>query len=283
MNISIITDEYTHDPFTAMELGSRWGFRHYEVRYAYRWRLPMAPDWACNLMAAAVKAYGATVTAISPGLFKPVMLTDGSKIPISMDTPDEVRRHIDELLPRCFAFAERLGTRNITVFALPKPTGAAEDAPIPAMVTDTLAQAAGRAAAAGFQLLVENGQGTWADTGQATRTIIAAVGSPALRVTWDPANVIYGGSCEDPVAAGYPAVKPYVGNVHVKDASFEGGKGHWLMLGEGRVDWASQIRCLREAGYDGYFTAEPHLQYESPMNLVQKIDEFATRMRDLLK
>ncbi len=147
MTISLIPDEYSHDPFTALELGTKWGITHYEIRYAYRWRLPMAPAWACDLTANAVKAYGATVTAISPGLFKPVMQTDGSKIPISMDTPDEIRRHLEDLLPRCFAFAERLGTRKITIFALPKPPGTADTEPIPTLVIDTLAKAAEQAAA----------------------------------------------------------------------------------------------------------------------------------------
>ena len=283
MKISLITDEYTHDPFTAMELGSKWGISHYEIRYAYRWRLPFCPNWACDLTASALKSYGAAVTAISPGLFKPIMQTDGSKIPISTDTPDEIRRHIDELLPRCFAFAERLGTRHITVFALPKPGGAPEGAPVPPVVIDTLRQAAQKAAGAGFLLLLENGQGSWADTGAASRAIIEAVGSPSLRVTWDPANVAYGGYVEEPVVVGYPLVRPHVGNVHVKDAVYQSGKGQWVMLGEGRVDWARQIAALRADGYQGFMTVEPHLQYESPVGLVAKVETFLSKLRDLLK
>lgn len=282
MDIALITDEYSHDPFTALELGRRWGIRHYEIRFAYRWRLPICPDWACDLTAAALKAYGVAVTAISPGLFKPVMRTDGSRIPISADTPDEVRRHLDELLPRCLAFAERLGTRNITVFALAKPADTDPGAKVPAVVIDTLGLAAGRAAAAGFTLLLENGQGTWADTGAASRVILDAVGSPALRLTWDPANVIYGDCHEDPVAQGYRLVQSYVGNVHVKDASCTAGQGCWQMLGDGAVDWTSQIRQLRQAGYGGYLTAEPHLQYESPVDLVKRMEMFLSRLNGLV-
>ncbi|MEN6582906.1 MAG: TIM barrel protein, partial [Armatimonadota bacterium] len=185
MRISLITDECTHDPFTALELGKRWGINHFEIRYAHRWRVPEGPAWAADQVAAAVKAYGVTVTAISPGLFKPVMRTDGSKIPLTTETPAEIRRHLDELLPRFFDFAARLGTRNITVFALPKPAEAG-GAP-PAVVIDSLAEAAGKAASAGFTLLLENGQGSWADTGAASRAILEKVHSPALRMTWDPA------------------------------------------------------------------------------------------------
>lgn len=279
MKISLITDECTHDPFTAIELGKRWGIDHYEIRYAHRWRVPEGPAWAADQVAAAVKAYGVTVTAISPGLFKPVMRTDGSKIPLSTETAAEIRRHLDELLPRFFDFAGRLATRNITVFALPKPAGAG-DGP-PSIVIDSLAEAAGKAATAGFTLLLENGQGSWADTGAASRAILDAVNSPALRMTWDPANVVHGGFAEDPVREGYPLIKPYVANVHVKDAVCQAGKGKWVMLGQGRVDWNAQIAALRADGYEGFLTAEPHLQYESPVGLIGKTETFLTSLRAL--
>lgn len=281
MKISLITDECTHDPFTAFELGKKWGVEHYEIRYAYRWRLPEGPGWASDLVASAAKAYGVTVTAVSPGLFKPVMRMDGSKVPLSTDTPAEIRRHLDELLPRFFDFASRLNTRNVIVFALPKPAGATGT--IPTAVIDSLAEAARKAAAGGFTLLLENGQGSWAETGASSRAIVEAVGSPALRVTWDPANVTYGGLAENPVTEGYPLVRSYVGNVHVKDALCQAGKGQWVMMGEGRVDWEGQIAALRADNYQGFLTVEPHLQYESPVGLVAKIETFLSRLRQLLK
>lgn len=282
MRISLITDEVTHDPFTALELAAGWGIRHCEIRYAYRWRLPICPAWACDLTAAAVKAYDFTVTAISPGLFKPVMQTDGSKIPISTDTAGEIRRHLDELLPRMLDFAGRLGTRFVTVFALPKGNDVPAGAAIPSVVIDSLGQAASKAAAGGFTLLLENGQGSWADTGRATAAILDAVNSPSLRLTWDPANVVHGNLPEEPVSEGYPLVRRHVGNVHVKDASCSAGRGRWEMLGEGRLDWASQLRQLAADGYDGCLTVEPHFQYESPVNLVTRTDKFLAKLRGLL-
>jgi sugar phosphate isomerase/epimerase len=280
MKLSLITDECTHDPFTAFELGRKWGIEDYEIRYAYRWRVPEGPGWASDLVVAAVKAYGVKVSAISPGLFKPVMRVDGSKVPISTEEPAEIRRHIDELLPRFLDFGARLGTRRMIVFALPKPAQAA--GAIPAVVMDSLGEAAEKAAKASVVLLLENGQGSWADTGAASRAIVEAVGSPALRLTWDPANVVHGGFAEDPVGEGYPLVRPYVGNVHVKDAVCRAGKGQWVMLGEGQVDWRRQIAALRADGYEGYLTLEPHLQYESPVGLVGKTEAFLAGVRRLI-
>jgi sugar phosphate isomerase/epimerase len=280
MKLSLITDECTHDPFTAFELGRKWGIEDYEIRYAYRWRVPEGPGWASDLVAAAVKAYGVKVSAISPGLFKPVMRADGSKVPVSIDAPAEIRRHIDELLPRFLDFGARLNAHRMIVFALPKPAQA--PGAIPAVVIDSLGEAAQKAADASVTLLLENGQGSWADTGAASRAIVEAVGSPALRLTWDPANVVHGGFAEDPVKEGYPLVREFIGNVHVKDAVCRAGKGQWVMLGEGQVDWRGQIAALRADGYDGYLTLEPHLQYESPVGLVGKTETFVAKVRGLM-
>ena len=283
MRICLIPDEYTNDPATAFELGRRWGVDHYEIRYAYRWRVPVGPAWAADRVAAAVSSYGVTVNGIAPGLFKPTMQTDGSKVPISTETPGEVRRHLDELLGAFFAFAERLGATNITVFALPRgdaPLGAE----MPQVVIDSLGEAASKAAAAGVQLLLENGTGSWAASAAETGAILRAVNSPALRCTWDPANVVHAASGEDPVTDGYPLVKDFVANVHVKDLEMVEGKGQWCVLGDGLVDWPAQLAVLAADGYTGPLTLEPHLQYRAGMstNLVEKVETCLARLRKML-
>jgi len=281
--ICLITDEYSADPATAFELGRQWGVEHYEIRGAYRFRAPVGPAWVADRVAAAVEAYGVTVTAISPGLFKPTLRTDGSTEPISTDAPAEVRRHLDDLLPAFFAFAERVGTRNVTVFALPRGDAPPGEAP-PAIVVDSLAEAARRAEAEGFQLLLENGGGTWACSADETAAILAAVDSPALKLTWDPANVAHaapGGP--DPVAEGYPLVRRHVANVHVKDVAVADARPRWCMIGDGLIDWPTQLAQLRADGYPGRLTLEPHLQYEpgADLNLVAMQAEYLRRTRAL--
>jgi len=281
MRISLITDEYTNDPATGFELGSRWGVEEFEIRYAYRFRVPVSPAWAADRVEAAVKKYGVSISAISPGLFKPVMNIDGSKVPLTTDTPEEIRRHLDELLPEFFTFAERLGTRNVVVFALPRSP---DDAEMPAVVVESLAEAAQRAEREGFQLLLENGGGSWADTAAATAKILEAVGSDALRLTWDPANAARADAKIDPVAEGYPLVRGKVGNVHVKDMGVRDGQPVWIMMGDGIIDWPAQLAALTTDAYDGRLTMEPHLQYEpgEDLNLVAKMEQFLDHVRGML-
>jgi sugar phosphate isomerase/epimerase len=282
MNISLITDEVSHDPFTAIELGLRWGIRHYEIRNVYRWRLPMCPPWAADRAAAAVKAYGVTITAISPGIFKPVMQVDGSTTPVGVDQPAEVERHLEVYLPKAFDFAARLGTKNMIVFALPRPAHVAPG-DVPAPVLDALARAARKAEAAGVRLLLEINHNTCADCGRSAKVILEAINSPHLQLTWDPSNIVYGKLPEDPVREGYPLIRSHIGNVHVKDAAILDGKPHWVMMGDGVMDWPEQLRLLRADRYDGFLTLEPHLQFESPVNLVAQIEEFVRRVRLLMQ
>ncbi len=281
MRICLITDEYTNDPDTGFELGRRWGVEDFEIRYAYRFRVPVGPAWAADRVAAAVAKYGVNITAISPGLFKPIMNTDGSKVPLSTETPEEIRRHLDELLPEFFAFAEKLGTRNITVFALPRAPDSSE---MPAVVVDSLAEAAQRAQADGFQLLLENGAGSWAGTAEETRRVLDAVDSAALRLTWDPANAAFSDPVIDPVTDGYPLIRDRVGNVHVKDMAVEDGDGVWVMMGEGIVDWPGQLAALKADGYEGCLTMESHLQYRPghDVDLLARMEQFLDRARAML-
>ena len=282
MRISLIPDECSSDPATAFELGRRWGIEDYEIRQASRWRVPVGPGWAADRVAAAVADYGVNVTAISPGLFKPTMRTDGTTVPVSTETPDQVRRHLDELLPAFLDFAGRLGTRRITVFALPKPAGAA--GPAPRAVIDALAEAAEKASAAGFELLLENGAGSWADTAEATTEVLEAVASPALGLTWDPANAAWADPKVDPVERGYPRLARHVRNVHVKDVAFGAAGPGWAQLGDGQIDWPGQLRRLVDDGYAGPLTLEPHLQYnpETKLNLVARVERFAAHLREML-
>jgi sugar phosphate isomerase/epimerase len=209
------------------------------------------------------------------------MKTDGSSTPISCDNAPEIRRHLDELLPQFLAFAKKLGAAKVTVFSLPRPAGAT-GAP-PAVVIDSLAQAAQAAGREGITLLIENGAGSWADSPAATAGILKAVNSPALRLVWDPANDINADPTCDPLA-GFDLVRPFLAVMHVKDIERVGAKTQWAMLGTGCVDWPRLTGLLRKSGYQGPYTLEPHLQYRpGVVDLVTMMEDFLARARKVLQ
>jgi sugar phosphate isomerase/epimerase len=283
MNISLFSDELSADPATAFELARGWGIERFEIRKAYGFRAPVGPAWVNRRIAAEVRKAGVMVTGISPGLFKPVMRIEGDKIPCSAATPDEVRRHIDEVLPSCLEFAELLDTPNITAFAPGRGEGLREVDP-PAIVTEALAEAAERTAAAGRRLLLENCIGTWADTADVAARVLAAPGCESIPLVWDPANAAWVDPGTDHVAEGYPLVRDRVGSVHVKDFRLIDGRRTWVMLGDGVVDWPRQIRLLAEDGYDGLFVAEPHLRGTpgEGERLVERVEELCRRLMRLV-
>ncbi|MBN1807799.1 MAG: sugar phosphate isomerase/epimerase [Planctomycetes bacterium] len=276
MKTAIISDEFTQDPFTAFEIGTGWGFNDFEIRNAYRWRLPFCPSWVADKTVAAAKGYGVKVVGISPGIFKPVMNVDGSNTPVSADTPAEIRRHIDELLPRSFDFADRIGTKNITVFALPRGD-APQDASVPSVVIETLAEVAEKGKAAGFNIRMENNPGSWGNAAAPTAEILKGVGAAALKLVWDPANSARSDTATDAVREGYPLIRDFVAGVHVKDVAEIDGRMTWVMLGDGVVDWKSQLKMLQSDGYAGHLVLEPHIQYENEKYLVSAVRDYVEK------
>ena len=70
MDISIVTDELSGDPETAIELGMEWGVSLFELRGVHDQRVPRVEGHVRRRLVRALKEFGAGVTAISPGLFK---------------------------------------------------------------------------------------------------------------------------------------------------------------------------------------------------------------------
>jgi len=102
---------------------------------------------------------------------------------------------------------------------------------------------------------------------------IETVGSPAIRVNYDPANFILWppalfareGKPYDKEEAfelfkpneGADILGPYVVHTHAKDALVTPeGKGQEVPLGQGWVDWPRYVGLLQKHGFDGYFAIE---------------------------
>jgi sugar phosphate isomerase/epimerase len=60
-----------------------------------------------------------------------------------------------------------------------------------------------------------------------------------------------------PHDAGYEQLRPYIAYVHVKDAKLDGGGV--VPAGEGDGQVRQTVRALRDSGFDGFFSMEPHL------------------------
>jgi len=90
------------------------------------------------------------------------------------------------------------------------------------------------------------------ETGQesatALRQFIEDVGSPNLKVNYDPANMLDLGTVE-----GVEILAPYIVHTHAKDRNPKTGKP---TVGQGDVPWKEYLAALTKIGYDGWFAIE---------------------------
>jgi sugar phosphate isomerase/epimerase len=104
-------------------------------------------------------------------------------------------------------------------------------------------------------LLHENEKAIYGDIPQRCLDIVESVGSPVLRLAWDPANYVQVGV--KPYSDGYAALRPYTDYLQVKDAL--AADGTVVPAGEGDGEVEQTVRALVADGYDGFCSMEPHL------------------------
>jgi sugar phosphate isomerase/epimerase len=251
MKLAIVSDEISRDFDTAVEIGTGWGIRAYEVRNLGSGRVPAVQEWEVQRVVSLKQQLGLTITAVSPGLFK-----------VPADAPDMERR-LAEDLPRACDLARRLDASALVDFGFRKPGvsgGRLGDVPgkqYPRQVVDLLRRVAETTERHGCRFLLENEHICWADTGEATAMIARDVAHPNLRVNWDPTNASHFDEVVFP--DGFNMVKDLVGHVHVKDFTHKDGAHVVVPPGEGRVNWPDQVRSLIALGYQGWLVVETHM------------------------
>ena len=109
---------------------------------------------------------------------------------------------------------------------------------------------------AGVTLLHENEKEIYGDVPARCLGLLSGVDSPALRAAWDAANFVQCGISR-PFEEGYGQLRPYIEYVHVKDAV--AGSGQVVPAGEGDGQVPETLSALRDSGFDGFFSLEPHL------------------------
>jgi sugar phosphate isomerase/epimerase len=104
-------------------------------------------------------------------------------------------------------------------------------------------------------LVHENEKEIYGDTPERCHDIVTSVGSPHLRLAWDPANFVQVGV--QPFTEGYALLRPHVEYIQIKDA--HAADGTVVVAGAGDGEVVPTIRALRDDGFDGFFSLEPHL------------------------
>jgi len=217
------------------------GMSHLEFRGAWGTNVADLSDAEVDRAAETMATAGISVSCIG----SPV-----GKVPVTTDPAEHLAR-----LDRCIEIARRFDAPFIRVFSFyPMPARPVEDSG--AAVRQRVAAMADRVAGTGITLLHENEKGIYGDTPQRCHELLDAVDSPSLRAAWDPANFVQVG-VDRPFDTGFAMMRPHLAYVHVKDA--RSGSGEVVPAGAGDGQVRQLLTALRDDGFDGFFSLEPHL------------------------
>jgi sugar phosphate isomerase/epimerase len=252
-------DEIDPDPAVQLRLLSELGARHIEVRSGWDTNVVDLTDDQLDRFAALVTGHGMAVSAIASPI---------GKVEIAGD-PDAERHR----LTRALAAAHRLGSTYVRIFSF--YPGAAPVERIRDEVLTRLRSYAELAERNDVILLHENEKGIYGDTPARVADLVEAVGSPALRVAWDSANFVQVGV--RPFTDGYRLLRPYLAYLQVKDAI--AATGQVVPAGEGDGELLETVTALRDDGYAGFASLEPHLAEQNALGGFSGPDAFARAAR----
>ncbi|MFT4165925.1 MAG: sugar phosphate isomerase/epimerase family protein [Microlunatus sp.] len=111
------------------------------------------------------------------------------------------------------------------------------------------------AAEGGVIAVHENEKEIYGDIPRRCVDIVTSVNSPNLKLAWDPANYVQCGV--RPFTEGYAQLRPHTVYIQIKDALLADASVVVAGAGDGEV--AATMRALRDDGFDGFFSLEPHL------------------------
>jgi sugar phosphate isomerase/epimerase len=152
-----------------------------------------------------------------------------------------------------------VGCRNVRMFSFYPPdtsTNQHYDQYVNESI-DRLSRLVELAVQEGFTLLLENEKGIVTDTLERCDIVVKTINNINLRFLWDSANFIQVGESQV-VERGWPILKDYIGAVHIKDAVITDGRV--VAAGEGDGQLSLLLSNLKEVGFQGFLTLEPHLK-----------------------
>jgi sugar phosphate isomerase/epimerase len=233
-------DEIDADPAIQAAVLAALGARFIEVRSAWATNVVDLDDEQLAVLHATLQQRGLRVSAVASPI---------GKVDVEVDAELEVAR-----LRRVIRAAQALDSTRIRVFSFYRASGRTAES-VRDDVLRRMRLFADEAEREGVVLVHENEKGIYGDVPERVLDIVESVGSPALRLAWDNANFVQVGV--RPFSEGYGILRPYIDYLQVKDAI--AATGAVVPAGEGDGELRETLRALRDDGYAGFASLEPHL------------------------
>jgi sugar phosphate isomerase/epimerase len=236
--LSAFADEIGPDPQEQVDVLSRCGVRHIELRSILKTNVLDLTDLQVQELKSLLDRSGFRLSAIGSPVGK-----------VKVDQP--IAPHLQRFR-RALELCKVFGTPNVRVFSYYLPDGGRwED--WRGEVMNRMAEKARLAEAAGVTLLHENEHGIYGDSPERVVDLFRTVRSPNLRAVYDAANYVFCGY--DPWQ-GWQSTKAYTAHIHVKD--WIRGEAHGCLAGTGQGRIPEVIAEVATT-YEGFATLEPHL------------------------
>ncbi len=238
--LSGFSDEISPDFTEQCEVAARLGLRFIELRSAWGVNVLDLDDDQLRTVRQLLAEYGLGVSSIGSPI---------GKIHLDDDFAEHLRR-----MHRAAHVAEYLTAPYIRIFSFFMPRGVDPDTRRDDVV-ERLSALVDVVAGRETVLLHENEKAIFGDIPRRCADLVQAVDSPNLALAWDPANFVQVGV--RPFTDAYDLLRPHTRYIQIKDAVM--GPGTVVKAGEGDGEIAQTLRALRDDGYDGFFSLEPHL------------------------
>lgn len=238
--LSGFADEISSDPKEQLAVLAAESITYLELRSAWSVNVADFTDDQVAEFRALIGDAGVAVSAIGSPI---------GKIPVEAPFAPELER-----MRRVADIAGEFEAAIVRVFSFFLPAGEPPEH-YRSKVIDQMGALAEVAESRGLILAHENEKEIYGDVPGRCADLITSVASPALQATFDNANFVQCGV--RPFTEAYPLIRPHLVYLQVKDARF--ADGEVTPAGEGDGEMRETLAALRDSGFAGFMSLEPHL------------------------
>lgn len=243
INISGFADEISSDFTKQMETVTALGMHYISLRSADgKGVAEYTVDEVREQLLPRLNQYGVKVSSIGSPIGK-----------VGVEDEEGFEKQLVDLERLC-EIAKLLDCRYIRMFSFFIPEGKNAD-DYRDVVIEKLRKFDAIAEKHGIVLLHENEKDIYGDTAARCKVIFDALASPHFRAAFDFANFV---QCGEDTEKCWELLRPYIEYIHIKDAVSDDKENVLCGTGEGKIK-ELLTRAIRDEGYEGFLTLEPHL------------------------
>lgn len=245
VKLTCFADEISHDLEEQLDVLAQEGLAHLELRNVWGKNVLDLTEEELKSIRSVLDQRGFRVSSIASPI---------GKYPITDEFTPQVAA-----MQRAIHAAHLLGTPYIRIFSYHPP----EDGNLDACREEVLLrmkQLTQLAEQNHVILILENDNQLYGSKDERVLDILQHCNSSALRSAFDPGNFVMNNV--KPMDEAYHKLHDYAAYIHVKDATREPRQFVPAGVGEGQM--AELLLQLRERGYNGFLSVEPHLHHYMP-------------------